>query len=133
MGEQLLRRKINGWMKFNRYCSQVTMTRRRQYAAYHSSQRNNVPTKKVTSAVLPLFYESASSASMMKHSMDIALSITDFLNNGQLTFLCCDQPLYAFCKQLQWTYPEKYGLDKIFLVLGGLHIEKQIEQRITQI
>ena len=60
--------------------------------------------------------------------LDISLSTTNFLNEGQITIVCADQPLYAICKQLQWLYPSKYGLDKMFLIMGGLHIEKQIEQ-----
>ena len=30
--------------------------------------------------------------------------------------------------QAAWLHPSKYGLDKIFLIMGGLHIEKQVEQ-----
>ena len=98
------------------------------WGAYHSEKRNELPTKKVSSAVLPIFYESAATASMMKHSLDIALATTEFLSKGQITFVCLDQPLYALCKQFQWTHPEIYGINKIFLIFGGLHIEKQIEQ-----
>ena len=64
----------------------------------------------------------------MKYSLDIALSTTIFLNEGQITIVCGDQPLYVICKQLQWLHPSKYGLDKNFLIMGGLHIEKQVEQ-----
>lgn len=78
------------------------------WAAFHASHQKGVPTRMVSSAVLPLFYEAAHSVSMMKHSIDISL--------------------YALCKQLQWQYPEIYGISKAFFILGGLHIEKQIEQ-----
>ena len=98
------------------------------WPAYHAGKQREAATKKVVSAVLPIFYESAATPSMMKHSLDIAQSITNFLNEGQLPIICGDQPLFALLKQLQWIYPEKYGLDKIFVVMGGLHIEKQIEQ-----
>ena len=37
--------------------------------------------------------------------------------------LGCDQPLYAIAKQLQWSYPEALGEDKLVLMLGALHIE----------
>ena len=45
------------------------------------------------------------------------------LNPGQVPVLACDQPLYAIAKKIQWTWPEKYGEDKLFIMLGGLHTE----------
>ena len=42
--------------------------------------------------------------------------------------VCFDQQLYALGKQVQWKYPEDYGVGKLLLVMGGLHIEKQLEQ-----
>lgn len=32
--------------------------------------------------------------------------------------------------RLQWLYPSNYGLHKVFLIIGGLHIEKQKEQAL---
>ena len=52
---------------------------------------------------------------MMKHRLDIALSTTNFLNEGEISVVCSDQLLYAICKQLQF------------------HIEKQIEQDIKDV
>ena len=89
-----------------------------------------LPTKKVLSAVLPLFFEAANNCSMMKHSLDIALKITDFLNFGQISIVCLDQSLYALCMQFQWQHLSQYGITKMFFTLGGLHIEKQIEQTL---
>ena len=103
------------------------------WAAYHAVRQQSSPTTKVVSAVLPIFHESAATRSMMKHSLDISLSTTNFLNEGQITIVCADQPLYAICKQLQWLHPSKYGLDKMFLMMGGSHIEKQIEQILGNI
>lgn len=37
--------------------------------------------------------------------------------------LVADQPLYALLKQIQYKFPEKYGEDKFFVHMGGLHIE----------
>lgn len=84
------------------------------WAAFHASHQKGVPTRMVSSAVLPLFYEAAHSASMMKHGIDISLRTTHFLNPGQITIASVDQPLYALCKQLQWQYPEIYGISKAF-------------------
>ena len=55
------------------------------WAAYHASRHKALPTKKILSAVLPLFFQAANNCSMMKHSLDIALKITDFLNFGQIS------------------------------------------------
>ena len=81
----------------------------RDRAAYHAVRQQSSPTTKVVSAVLPIFH-SAATRSMMKHSLDISLSTTNFLNEGQITIVCADQPLYAICKQLQWLYPSKIWL-----------------------
>ena len=45
-------------------------------------------------------------------------------------FITADQPLYAICKAIQWKYPTSYGLGKVFFILGGLHIEKVIEDTL---
>ena len=73
------------------------------------------------------FYETAALPGMMKHSLDISLSTTIFLNEGQIIVLCGDQTLHAICKGIQWLYLPKYGLDKVFLIMGGLCIEKETE------
>ena len=65
---------------------------------------------------------------MIKHGLDIPISTTQLLNFAQTTVVCYDQQLYAISKRFQWQYPESYGIDKVFLVMGGLYIEKQIEQ-----
>ena len=36
--------------------------------------------------------------------------------------------LYAIAKQLQWTFPESVGGDKLVMMLGALHIEDKIHQ-----
>ena len=82
-------------------------------ATYHAVRQVSSPTAKVNNDILPLFYESVATPSrggsrggdvvtlpsMMKYSIDIAISTTIFLNEGQITTVCGDQPLYAICKQ----------------------------------
>ncbi len=75
-------------------------------------------------ALLPLFREPAASHAMIKHSMDIIMTATHKLNPGQIPVMTVDQPLYAIAKTIQWNFPVKYGEDKLFVLLGGLHIEK---------
>lgn len=52
--------------------------------------------------------------------MSVKLICLHFL---QVPVIVCDQPLYALCKQIQWLDPEKYGEDKMFVLMGALHIE----------
>ena len=98
------------------------------WAAYHASKSNGLQREKVINAVLPLLYEAAHSAAMILHDLNIVIMTTNFLNPGQMPVVCFDQPLYAIGKQIQWRYPEEYGVRKILLIMGGLHIEKQLEQ-----
>ena len=46
-----------------------------------------------------------------------------------------NQPLYAFAKQIQWHWQEKYGEDnKLVIMFGGLHIgmTTEIDWHVTQ-
>ena len=78
--------------------------------------------------VLPLFPDKEASPSMIKHAMQLTMQGTEFLNPGQTGVIGADQPLYAIAKQLQWTFPESVGGDKLFMMLGALHIEDNIHQ-----
>ena len=75
------------------------------------------------SSILPLFHEKAASAAMVKHAMDVFLSIDKFCNPCQVPIIATDLPIYAIGKELQWKYPTQYGEDKLVWVLGGLHCE----------
>ena len=78
--------------------------------------------------VLPLFPDKAASPSMIKHTMQLTIQGTEFLNPGQTGVLGADQPLYAIAKQLHWTCPESVGEDKLVVMLGALHIEDKVHQ-----
>ena len=82
---------------------------------------------------LPLFPDKAASPSMIKHAMQLSMQGTEFLNRGQTGVLGADQPLYAIAKQLQWTFPESVGEDKLVMMLGALHIEDKIHQMIGKL
>ena len=75
------------------------------------------------STILPLFHEKAATTAMVKHAMDILLSIVEFCNPGQIPVMAIDLPIYAIGKQVQWVYPMLYGEDKFTLLLGGIHSE----------
>lgn len=102
-----------------------TMTEQfKPWAAHHAAKECDVTKRHRTEvSLLPLFTEQSHSPAMMVHSMDVVIKAIKFLNPNQIPILVADQPLYALLKQLQYTVPEKYGEDKIFIMMGGLHIE----------
>ena len=93
------------------------------WAAYHASNQEPGDRIITSTALLPLFQESAHTVAMIRHSMDVVKSAVEHLNAGQTPVLTFDQPLYALAKQIQWKWPEKYGEDKFVVMFGGLHIQ----------
>ena len=75
------------------------------------------------STLSPLFPEKATSLSMVKHSMGVIKSVTDYLNPEQVPVMAVNQPLFALAKYVQWTWPQTFGEDKFVIMFGGLHIE----------
>ncbi|KAG7161157.1 hypothetical protein Hamer_G024212, partial [Homarus americanus] len=73
--------------------------------------------------LLPLYVESAHTVAMIRHSIDVIKNAVEHLNTGQTPVVTLNQPLYALAKQIQWTWPERYGEDKLVVMFGGLHIE----------
>jgi hypothetical protein len=96
------------------------------WAAYHAGCEQNDETRdhsKSLSCMLPLFYEDSKSLAMMRHGMDIVKNAVQHLNPGQVPVMTADQPLFTLCKQIQWSWPDIYGEDRIVVMFGGLHIE----------
>ena len=101
-------------------------TRMKPWPVFHS-QRKAVQVKpKSASYLLPMFPDCAHSVPMIKHSMKVAVKLTDHANPGQTPVLVCDQPLFALAKQIQWTWPEELGEDHFMVMIGGLHVEMAI-------
>ena len=78
------------------------------WASYHASNQifcEDTPT--TLTQLMPLFYEKAASAAMVKHCMDVQRQATEFLNPGQIPVTAVDAPLYALAKLVQWnlSYP----------------------------
>lgn len=97
------------------------------WSSYHAS--NQIVTDDLHLALtqlMPLFYEKAASAAMVKHDMNIQHQATEFLNPGQIPVTAFDVPLYALAKQVQWKWPDTHGEDKYVVMLGGLHVEMAI-------
>lgn len=96
-------------------------------AAYFASCTEAPSTPPMRSHPLPLFLESASSPVTVAHVMKLSVTVTNYLNPGQIPILETDQPLYTIAKKLQWKFPdESFAEGKLFVSLGGLHIEKML-------
>lgn len=79
--------------------------------------------------MLPLIKDNVNSPSVVRHTMDIVISTTRKINPTQTPVWTGDQPVYAIAKQIQWLYPDKYGEDKIVVMLGNLS-SSFIDQKI---
>ncbi len=74
-------------------------------------------------ALLPVFYETAATPSMIKHGMDVQKQAIEYLNPGQISVTTFDQPLFALAKYVQWKWPATHGEALYVVMLGGLHTE----------
>ena len=72
---------------------------------------------------MPVFYEKAATAAMVKHGMTVQQKATQFLNTGQIPVTAFDAPLFALAKLVQWKWPDTHGDYKHVVMMGGLHIE----------
>jgi len=45
------------------------------------------------------------------------------VNDGQVPVVVADQLLFALLKQIQWHWPDKFGVTKFVILLGGLRTE----------
>ena len=93
------------------------------WSAYHSVRETLTNDPPVTSALLPLFYEKASTPAMIKYGMDALKKAIKFLNPAQIPVMAVDQPLFALAKMVQWKWPDTHGEDKYVVMFGGLHLE----------
>jgi len=60
---------------------------------------------------------------MICHAIDAITKTVNFLNQGQIPDLTCDQPLYAIAKKIQWNFPTVCGEKKLVVMFGGFHTE----------
>lgn len=94
------------------------------WSAYNSRLCADISNYKSTSVMLPLIKDNINSQTVVRHTMDIVISTTKKINPEQTPVWTGDQPVYAIGKQLQWIYPEKYGEDKLVLMLGNIILQK---------
>jgi hypothetical protein len=60
---------------------------------------------------------------MVEHSVSLIMKATKFLNPSQTPVVVGDLPIYTLCKEIQWLLPHVYGEDKLFVMMGGMHVE----------
>jgi hypothetical protein len=97
------------------------------WSAFHASALGtSEDLQAALTQLLPLFYEKAATAAMIKHGLNVVHWATEFLNPGQIPVLAFDAPLYALAKFTQWNWPDTHGEDKFVAMFGGLHIEMAI-------
>ena len=98
--------------ELNREISQNTL--QISWAAFHANKLlPNRENQLSRSSLLPLFQEEAASAAMICHAIDVITKAVNFLNQGQIPVLACDQQLYAIAKKIQWNFPTVYGEKKL--------------------
>jgi len=93
------------------------------WAAYHTFSCKIEVVCTSINQLLPLFYEHAASAAMIKHGITVQTKATQFLSPGQIPVVAFDAPLFAIAKLVQWKWPDTHGEDKCVTMIGGLHIE----------
>ena len=60
---------------------------------------------------------------MICHAVDVVTKAVNFLNQGQVPVLACDQPLYGIAKMIQRNFPTVHGEKKLVLMFGRFHTE----------
>jgi len=60
---------------------------------------------------------------MICHAIDVATKALNFLIQGQVPVLTCDQPLYAIAKKILWNFPTVYCEKNLVVMFGGFYTE----------
>lgn len=73
------------------------------WSAFHAQRQSTQQYPSTSSALLPLFHESA--ATVGCNAMDVVNQAIKHLNPGQIPVIAFDQPLFAIAKEIQWRWP----------------------------
>lgn len=91
------------------------------WSAFHATKHTESANRPTTlTQLLPLFYEKAATAAMIRHGMTVLRSATEFLHPGQIPVMAFDAPLFALAKSVQWKWPDTHGEEKFIVMFGGL-------------
>ena len=71
------------------------------WAVLYSRKEENTEIKKLksTSVLLPLLQEDINSPAMVRHAMDIIVTLLKNINSEQIPVITSDQPVYALAKR----------------------------------
>lgn len=90
------------------------------WAAYHAAHCDiDNPAVPAITQLMPLFYEKAATAAMVKHGMVVQQKAIQFLNHDQIPVTVFDAPLFALAKLVQWKWPDTHGEGKHVVMMGG--------------
>ena len=92
-------------------------------AAYHARNQESQDELSQHQPYSRYFHESSHTVAMIRHSIEVVRSAVEHLNPGQTPVVTVDQPLFALAKEIQWTWPDRYGEESLVIMFGGLHIE----------
>ena len=115
--------KENAWLKHVMKLLDSDGEQQMSWSAFHVACEAPSTVLPANTAMLPLFREKADTPAMVKHAMNILISITSYLSPGQIPVMACDCPIFAKAKYIQWTWPSNHGEDKMVIMFGGLHLE----------
>ena len=93
------------------------------WAGYHATQCGTSSSCTTLTQLMPLFYDKAASAAMVKHGMAVQRKAIQYLNPGQIPVTVFDAPLFTISKLVMWKWPETHGERKHVVMMGGLHTE----------
>ena len=96
------------------------------WAKHHSEKQDFSVTVPGTNVLLPLIPQPVHTTQTQYHCMKIIKKTSNFLNPTQTPVDCCDEPVYALTKEIQFRLPNEFGADKYFSLFGGLHFEQWI-------
>ena len=105
---------------------QISSTGSLSWAAHHASMQRRQDFMPALISLLPLFPDKASSAAMIRHSMDVIKKAVNILNPGQVPVIAFDQPLFAIAKAIQWNWKDTHGESHFVIMFGGLHCRDKL-------
>ena len=79
-------------------------------------KRGTVFEVSITSLLPLLLRDQAHSVATIRYVMNKIKDTVAYLNRFTTPVIAADQPIYALAKQLQWHWPEKYGVSKFVIM-----------------
>ena len=106
------------------------------WTAFHTSRQSGSVTSEVqeainSSSLLTSTLHILATAALQYHYMSTVRNYTSYINPGQTTVICADQPLYALQKSISWAYAAQFIKEDsqvmhILPFFGPLHIEQNL-------